>query len=218
MSYQKDINFGAKFSFFKTNINKLDLKLSKLYSTGTKSLFYDNLKIDFPDPFSLEVDYRKNEKFYFISKISIDDENNFSSYKNSLRFNSDNHKFSLSHHLIKNIRIFNLALNSYNKKEINSLEFTASINFSKNWSGGFKYINDFENKKNVTNVLSVDYANDGLILGIAYMKSLEPDWVSILENESFKDYHRDRIRFYFELKGLGSIGRPKENYLKRRSL
>ena len=73
-------------------------------------------------------------------------------------------------------------------------------------------------KKNITNIFSIDYENDGLILGIAYMKSLEPDWISILENNSFKDYHRDRIRLFFELKGLGSIGRPKDNYLKRRSL
>ena len=36
--------------------------------------------------------------------------------------------------------------------------------------------------------------------------------------DRLKDYHKDRIRIYFELKGLGSIGRPKENYLRRRSL
>ena len=47
------------------------------------------------------------------------------------------------------------------------------------------------------------------------MKSLEPDWISILENNSFKDYHRDRIRLFFELKGLGSIGRPKEKVSNR---
>ena len=119
---------------------------------------------------------------------------------------------------IKNIQVFNLAENSQNKKEINSLELTAALNFSKSWSGGFKVISDIEHKKNITNIFSIDYENDGLILGIAYMKSLEPDWISILENNSFKDYHRDRIRLFFELKGLGSIGRPKDNYLKRRSL
>ena len=48
------------------------------------------------------------------------------------------------------------------------------------------------------------------------MKSLELDWVSILENGSFKDYHKDRFRLFFELKGLGSLGRPKENYIKKK--
>ena len=154
----------------------------------------------------------------FVSKISIDNENNFSSYNNSFKFDSNNYKFSVSHHLIKNIQVFNLAENSQNKKEINSLELTTALNFSKSWSGGFKVISDIELKKNITNIFSIDYENDGLIFGIAYMKSLEPDWVSILENNSFKDYHRDRVRLFFELKGLGSIGRPKDNYLKRRSL
>ena len=109
-------------------------------------------------------------------------------------------------------------LSSGIKQKINSMELTASLNFSKNWNGGFKIIKDFEQKKNLTSVFSIDYENDGLIVGVAYMKSLELDWVSILENNSFKDYHKDRIRLFFELKGLGSIGKPKENYLRRRSL
>ena len=218
MSYQKDINLGTKLSFYESNLKKIQVKISKLYSIGKKSIFYENLKIDFPEPFSLEIDYKTNQELSFISKISIDNENNFSSYNNSFKFDSNNYKFSLRHHLIKNIQVFNLAENSQNKKEINSLELTAALNFSKSWSGGFKVISDIEHKKNITNIFSIDYENDGLILGIAYMKSLEPDWISILENNSFKDYHRDRIRLFFELKGLGSIGRPKDNYLKRRSL
>ena len=128
------------------------------------------------------------------------------------------YRLSLRHNLIKNIQIFDLTETSSNKKEINSLEFTAALNFSKNWSAGFKFIQDFEQEKNVSNVFSIDYENDGLIVGFAYMKTLELDWVSILENDSFKDYHKDRIRLFFELKGLGSIGRPKENYLRRRNL
>ena len=46
MSYQKDINVGSKFSVFDTNKSKLNIKLEKLYTIGTKSLFYKNLKID----------------------------------------------------------------------------------------------------------------------------------------------------------------------------
>ena len=218
LSYQKDINVGAKFSLFGYEKSKLNIKLSKLYTIGTKNLFYENLKIDFPDPFSLEIDYRANKTLHILSKISIDNENNFSSYKNTFNFDSKDYSLSLRHNLIKNIQIFDLAETSLNKKEINSLEFTAALNFSKNWSAGFKFIHDIEQEKNVSNVFSIDYENDGLIVGFAYMKTLELDWVSILENDSFKDYHKDRIRLFFELKGLGSIGRPKENYLRRRNL
>ncbi len=218
LSYQKDIDVGAKFSLFGSEKSKLNIKLSKLYTIGTKKLFYENLKIDFPDPFSLKVDYRVNKRLHFLSKISIDNDNNFSSYKNTFSFDSTGYRLSLRHNLIKNIQIYDLAETSLYKKEINSLEFTAALNFFENWSGGFKFIHDVEQEKNVSNVFSIDYENDGLIVGFAYMKTLELDWVSILENDSFKDYHKDRIRLFFELKGLGSIGRPKENYLRRRSL
>ena len=218
LSYQKDMNVGSKFSLIDAKKNKLNFKLSKLYTIGKKSLFYENLRIDFPDPFSLEVDYRSNKKFHFISKISIDNENNFSSYKNTFNFDSKNYRLSLRHNLIKNIQIFDLAKTSLNKRKINSLEFTAALDFSENWSAGFKFIHDIEQEKNVSNVFSIDYENDGLIIGFAYLKTLELDWVSILENDSFKDYHKDRLRLFFELKGLGSIGRPKENYLRRRNL
>ena len=218
LSNQRDINIGVKLFFLETNKSKAKFELSKLYTIGKKSLFYENLKLDFPDPFSLRVNFKLDEKIRFSSKTSIDNESNFSSYKNALKVDSDRYRFSLSHSLIKNIQIFDLSVNLSNKKKVNSLELSLATKFSKNWSGGFKIINDIELKKNVSNVFSIDYENDGLILGFAYMKSLEPDWVSILENKSFKDYHRDRLRLYFELKGLGSIGKPKEDYLKRRSL
>ena len=48
------------------------------------------------------------------------------------------------------------------------------------------------------------------------MKSLELDWVSILENRYFKDYHKDRFRLFFELKGLGSSRKTKRKLFKKK--
>ena len=190
----------------------------RLYTPGKKSLYYENLKIDFPDTLSLKFDYKSSHDIDFNSRIAIDNEDNFSSYKNSLRINKKTYKISLSHFLVEDIKIYNLNSRSQINKKINSLEFSSSFNISNKWSGGYKFINDLEQEKNVNNVFSLDYENDGLIVGISYMKSIELDWISILEKSMFKDYHKDRIRIFFELKGLGSIGRPKENYLQRRSL
>ena len=148
----------------------------------------------------------------------MDENEDFSSYSNSINFRENRYNISLDHHLIKNISIFRLKSNIQEKKKINSLEFSAKFNLSTKWSAGVKLINDLEQDKSVNSVISVDYENDGLIVGFTYINSQELDWVSILENSSFRDYHNDRFRFYFELKGLGSLGRPKENYLKRRSL
>ena len=60
---------------------------------------------------------------------------NFNSYKHTLKFDSNDYRLSLRHNLIKNIQVFDLVANSSDKKEINSLEFTAAFNFSKNCNG-----------------------------------------------------------------------------------
>ena len=217
-SYQKDLNIGAKL--FRANSRKknLSLKVEKLFSSRKKSIFYDEIRLDLPEPFSIKFNYKSPLGVVFNSNISIDDDKNFSSYKNTLKIDSKEYKISFSHYLVKNIQIFNLRENNLEMKKINSFDFTAKFNLSKNWAGGFKFINDLEHKKNINSVISLDYENDGMTVGIAYLKSIELDWFSILENSTFRDYHKDRFRLFFELKGLGSIGRPKEDYLKRRSL
>ena len=217
-SYQKDLNIGAKL--FRANSRKknLSLKVEKLFSSRKKSIFYDEIRLDLPEPFSIKFNYKSPLGVVFNSNISIDDDKNFSSYKNTLKIDSKEYEISFSHYLVKNIQIFNLRENNLEMKKINSFDFTAKFNLSKNWAGGFKFINDLEHKKNINSVISLDYENDGMTVGIAYLKSIELDWFSILENSTFRDYHKDRFRLFFELKGLGSIGRPKEDYLKRRSL
>ena len=50
-------------------------------------------------------------------------------------------------------------------KKINSLEITSRFSFSQNWSGGIKVINDLERESNVNSVISIDYENEGLVLG-----------------------------------------------------
>tara|TARA_Y100000022_G_C13222027_1_gene362887 strand:- start:129 stop:1349 length:1221 start_codon:yes stop_codon:yes gene_type:complete len=218
LSFEKDLNVGTKLIFIDKNKNKLQLKIEKLYTSGTKSLFYENKRLDFPDPLSLKIKLFSSKNINYNSSLSIDKEKNFSSYSNSIAINSEKYEIFLNHYLVENIEIFNLSENSLMNKRINSIDLTTTFNFSKNWNGGFKFINDLEKKKNINSVFSINYENEGLIVGLAYMKSIELDWISILENSNFKDYHKDRFRLYFELKGLGSIGRPKEDYLKRRNL
>ena len=217
-SFQRDLNLGAKINLKNRNDFDLTFKVEKLYTFGTKSLFYENIRLDLPDPFSLRLRYISKKNINFYSNISFDDDSNFTSYKNTLKIKSDKFNISINHNLVKNLNSFNLSKNIEEKRKINSLDIMSTIKFNNNWSGGFKFINDLEQKKNVNSVISLDYENDGLILGLAYMKSLELDWISILENSTFKDYHKDRFRLFFELKGLGSLGRPKEDYIKRRNL
>jgi len=218
LSNQRDINFGTSFRLKKHNDSSLRFKIEKLYSLGEKKLFFKEFRLDFPDPFSIKINYKTNSIVNYSSEFSIDKNNSFSSYRNSLKINSGNLKLTFGHYLVRNINVFNLNKNISEVQKINSFDVSSTFNFNKNWSGGFKFINDREQKKNINSVLSLDYENDGLRIGLAYMKSIELDWVSILENRVFKDYHKDRFRLFFELKGLGSLGRPKEDYFKRRNL
>ena len=217
LSGQRDINLGTNIRR-NHNGSVLNINVEKLYSLGKKKLFIENYILDFPDPFSIKINYRNNSKVNYFSEFSIDENNNFSSYRNSLKINSGLFKLTFDHYLVRNINIFDLNKNLNEVRKINSFDISSSFNFNKNWSGGFKFINDIEEKKNINSVLTLDYENDGLKIGLAYLKSIELDWVSILENGEFKDYHKDRFRLFFELKGLGSLGRPKEDYIKRRSL
>ena len=218
LSNQRDINLGSSFRLKNYDGSVLNFSAEKLYSFGEKKLFFENFRLDFPDPFSIKMNYKTSSKINYSSEFSIDKNNNFSSYRNSIKINSLNFKLTFDHYLVRNINVFNLNKNINEIKKINSFDISSTFNFNENWSGGFKFINDIEQKKNINSVLTLDYENDGLSIGIAYMKSIELDWVSILENRVFKDYHKDRFRLFFELKGLGSIGRPKEDYIKRRNL
>ena len=217
VSNQNDLNIGTKI-LSKKGKDLVNVKIQKLFTFGTKKIFIEDKKILLPEPLSIRIKYKSNSKIQFESYYSFDDDENYSLYKNSFQYRKKDFNLSLSHRLIKNIKIYNLDVDSLEKKKINSLEITSRFNFSKNWSGGIKVINDLEQESNVNSVISIDYENEGLVLGFTYVNSLQLDWESILENNNFKDYHSDRFRLFFELKGLGSLGRPKEDFLRRRSL
>ena len=217
VSNQNDLNIGTKI-FSRKGQNLLNVKIQKLFTFGTKKIFIEDKKILLPEPLTIRIKYKSNSQIQFESYYSFDDDENYSLYKNSFQYRKKDFNLSLSHRLIKNIKLYNLEVDSLEKKKINFLEITSRFNFSKNWSGGIKVINDLEQESNVNSVISIDYENEGLVLGFTYVNSLQLDWESILENNNFKDYHSDRFRLFFELKGLGSLGRPKEDFLRRRSL
>jgi len=218
LTNQKDIVIGTQLTHTDKTNNVLKFQVAKLSSLSQKILFFEEKRIDLPEPFSFKLKYKTNNGFIFKSHLSMGSKNNFDVSSNSISLNFNKYKILIGHYFARNIEIYNLNNNYLEQKKINSFEFSADVYLSSNWSGGFKFINDLEQKKNVNSVFSIDYENKGMVVGLAYMKSLELDWVSILENDTFKDYHKDRFRLFFELKGLGSIGRPKESYLKRRNL
>ena len=109
-------------------------------------------------------------------------------------------------------------MNDSSKKKLNQLdaEFRFNGNYKYNFSS--KIIYDIENS-NLTNfVLGLEYENPGLKFGMALIHSKELDWVKVINESIYDDYNQESFRIYFELKGLGSLGRPIDNYIKRRTL
>ena len=134
LSDEKDMKIGFNLRLKNEKENNLNFNINKLYSFETKSILFENSRLILPEPLSLSLDYQFKKNILFKTFISIDKNEDFSSYSNSINFREDKYNISLNHHLIKNISIFSLKSSNQEKKKINSLEFSAKFNLSIKWS------------------------------------------------------------------------------------
>ena len=215
---QQEVLVGTTLNFRMGEKRNLKAKISKLIAFQDKNFFYNNVSYNLPEPFQLKLRYSEGERITYKSEVSIEKKDGFNFFLNSLNFKDKDMKYSFSHYKVKNLNLYKIGANQNLKKEINSLEFSALGRIKGNWNGGIKVNYDLNNSKKVNNVLNLEYENKGLILGFSYIKTKELDWIRILENNTFYDFNRDRFRINFELKGLGSLGRNKEEYFGRRKL
>ena len=77
---------------------------------------------------------------------------------------------------------------------------------------------DLKNSNLSNLVLGIEYENPGLIFGIALIESNELDWFKLINENSFNEYNQESFRIYFELKGLGSLGRRINQYTEKNSI
>ena len=75
---------------------------------------------------------------------------------------------------------------------------------------------DVKNSNLSNLVLGIEYENPGLIFGLALIESNELDWFKLINENTFNEYNRESFRIYFELKGLGSLGRKINQYTDRK--
>ena len=141
------------------------------------------------------------------------------------KFNTANLKFSqkykssslkLNYFWAKNITSY--LLNNFFEKKLNQIDAEYKFEFSEKYLMNTKLIYDIENSNLTNTILGMEYENPGLKLGFALIHSKELDWIKVINQSVFENYNQESFRIYFELKGLGSLGRPVENYLKRRTL
>ena len=212
---QKDIVFGFKNTIFSNSKKLFDLEVSKKISS-VDGLKYSNEVFDLPEP--IEINLRnyslKNTILGFNLKIDEKSKFNTSNLNFSQKYKSSSLK--LNYFRAKNITSY-LLNNSFEKK-LNQIDAEYRFEFSKKYLMSTKFIYDIENSNLTNTILGMEYENPGLKLGFALIHSKELDWIKVINQSAFENYNQESFRIYFELKGLGSLGRPVENYLKRRTL
>jgi hypothetical protein len=77
---------------------------------GQKILFFEEKRIDLPEPFSLKLKYKTNNGIIFKSHLSIDSKNNFNLSSNSISLNFNKYKILIGHYFARNIEIYNLII------------------------------------------------------------------------------------------------------------
>ena len=53
---------------------------------------------------------------------------------------------------------------------------------------------------------------------MALIESNELDWFKLINENTFNEYNQESFRIYFELKGLGSLGRKINQYTEKQSI
>ena len=212
---QKDIVFGFKNTIFSNSKKLFDLEVSKKISS-VDGLKYSNAVFDLPEPIEINLkNYSlKNSILGFNLKIDEKSKFNTANLKFSQKYKSSSLK--LDYFWAKNIASY-LLNNSFEKK-LNQIDAEYKFEFSKKYLMSTKFIYDIENSNLTNTILGMEYENPGLKLGFALIHSKELNWIKVINQSVFENYNQESFRIYFELKGLGSLGRPVENYLKRRTL
>ena len=215
LAEKKDLILGWLSETYNSKRKLMKFNFSKKISSANEIKILDKTFI-LPEPYNLDFSYLPNKKSTFNLNLKINDVKEF----NILNFNFEKSfsvsSFKLNYFWAEDINSY--LLNDSSKKKLNQLdaEFRFNGNYKYNFSS--KIIYDIENS-NLTNfVLGLEYENPGLKFGMALIHSKELDWIKVLNENIYDDYNQESFRIYFELKGLGSLGRPIDNYIKRRTL
>ena len=212
---KKDLILGWTNEIYDSKRKFLKFNFSKKISS-TKGIRILDKTFILPEPYNLDLSYLPDKKSTLNLNLKINEERDFNTLSLNFKKNLSVSSFVLNYFWAENINSY--LLNDSTKKKLNQLnaEFRFNGNYKYNFSS--KIIYDIENS-NLTNlVLGLEYENPGLKLGMALIHSKELDWIKVLNESIYDDYNQESFRIYFELKGLGSLGRPIDNYIKRRTL
>mgnify|MGYP001378878419 CR=1 FL=1 len=211
---RKDILLGADYLLLEKK-NKLNISFSRLFGLGKRFLETNLFKVDLPEPYQVKIDYKSGKNFNFFSSLTKDSNEDYDTFNMGMNKTFSNQNFSsLNFTWIRNINSY--IFENDEKRNIRFLENKNKIYLNERTSFHSKIEYDLKNSNLSNLVLGIEYENPGLIFGLALIESNELDWFKLINENTFNEYNRESFRIYFELKGLGSLGRKINQYTDRK--
>ena len=213
---RRDILIGSDY-FFSKNRSKLNLSISKLYGLGNRFLKTSSYIFNLPEPIQMKLSYKNGQNLNLYGALTKDTNDNYDYFSAgvSKKFLNENYS-SFNFIWIRDINSY-----IFENDVVRKIQFIENKNkFYINEKTSFYTKVDYDLKNsNLSNlVLGIEYENPGLIFGIALIESNELDWFKLINENSFNEYNQESFRIYFELKGLGSLGRRINQYTEKNSI
>ena len=211
---RRDILLGADYLLLEKK-KRLNISFSRLFGLGKRFLETNLFRVDLPEPYQVKINYKNGENFNFFSSLTKDSNKNYDAFNMGINKTFSNQNFSsLNFTWIRDINSYIFENNE--KRNIRFFENKNKIYLNERTSFHSKIEYDVKNSNLSNLVLGIEYENPGLIFGLALIESNELDWFKLINENTFNEYNRESFRIYFELKGLGSLGRKINQYTDRK--
>jgi hypothetical protein len=210
---RRDILIGANYSLYEGK-NKFNISFSKLFGLGKRFLRTEIESINLPKPYQMKLSYKNDKSLNLFSSITKDSNRDYDSFNIGFNKNLKN-KFYTSTNFtwIRNVNAYIFENNE--KRNIKFLENTSRFNVNEKITLHSKVEYDLKNSNLSNLVLGIEYENPGLVYGLALIESNELDWFRLINENTYNEYNQESFRIYFELKGLGSLGRKINQYTEK---
>ena len=210
---RRDILIGADYSLYEGK-NKFNISFSKLFGLGKRFLRTDIESINLPEPYQMKLSYKNDKTLNLFSSITKDSNRDYDSF--NIGFNKKlQNKFYTSTNFtwIRNVNAYIFENNE--RRNIKFLENTNRFYVNEKITLHSKIEYDLKNSNLSNLVLGIEYENPGLVYGLALIESNELDWFRLINENTYNEYNQESFRIYFELKGLGSLGRKINQYTEK---
>ena len=212
---KKDLIFGVTNEIYNHKNKIIEFHVSKKIKSNNK-LNITNINYDLPEPYTLGFNYFPSKISALKINLKVDEDKKFNTFNFNFERKFTSSSFLMNYFMAEDINSY--LFNNSSKRKLNQID--AEFKFSKNLKYNFisKINYDIENSNLNNLVLGLEYDNPGLKLGLALIHSKGLDWTKLINESLYEEYNQESFRIYFELKGLGSLGRPINNYLGEKTL